>query len=145
MWMTSCTGSVRGGFRGIWKKSVSWVEKKRVTFASSQWSCGGCHTCCGGRWKSQHRKIVPLSLCRKTFKLKDNKKFPTWTKKSSSVFRVSGFLCSMYICYENSMYVSHIHVWLCYIKCDNLGCLPGFNPRSSHTKDFKNGTWYHLA
>ena len=22
---------------------------------------------------------------------------------------------------------------------------PGFNPRSSHTKDFKNGTWYHLA
>ena len=21
----------------------------------------------------------------------------------------------------------------------------GFNPRSSHTKDFKNGTWYLLA
>ena len=21
----------------------------------------------GGRWKTQHRKIVPLSLCRKTF------------------------------------------------------------------------------
>ena len=36
----------------------------------------------GGRWKSQHRKIVPLSLCRKAFKLKDNKKFRTWTKKS---------------------------------------------------------------
>ena len=24
MWMMSCTGSVRGGFWGIWKKSVSW-------------------------------------------------------------------------------------------------------------------------
>ena len=24
MWMTSCTGSVHGGFEGIWKKSVSW-------------------------------------------------------------------------------------------------------------------------
>ena len=26
------------------------------------------------------------------------------------VFRVSGFLCSMYICYEYSMYVSHIRI-----------------------------------
>ena len=25
MWMTSCTGSVRGGFWGIWEKWVSWV------------------------------------------------------------------------------------------------------------------------
>ena len=36
----------------------------------------------------------------------------------SRVFRVSGFLCSMYICYEHSMYVSHIHIWLLY-KCFN--------------------------
>ena len=33
----------------------------------------------------------------------------------SRVFRVSRFLCSMYICYEHSMYVSHIHVWLWYM------------------------------
>ena len=33
-------------------------------------------------WKSQYRKMVSLSLCRKTFKLKGNKKFRTWTKKS---------------------------------------------------------------
>ena len=25
MWMTSCTGSARGGFWGFWRKSVSWV------------------------------------------------------------------------------------------------------------------------
>ena len=33
----------------------------------------------------------------------------------SRVFRVSGFLCSMSICYEHSMYVPHIHIWLWYI------------------------------
>ena len=35
-----------------------------------------------GRWKSRDRKMVSLSLCRKTFKLKGNKKFRTRTKKS---------------------------------------------------------------
>ena len=45
--MTSCTGKMRGGFWGIWKKSVSWVLRsgeEGSTFASSQWPCGGCHT-----------------------------------------------------------------------------------------------------
>ena len=54
----------RGGFWEIWEKSVelSLAVRRRVTFASSQWPCGGCHTCWWGRrWKSQHRKIVPLS------------------------------------------------------------------------------------
>ena len=38
------------------------VWRRRVTFASLQWPCGKCHTCwVRGRWKSQHRKIVPLS------------------------------------------------------------------------------------
>ena len=33
-----------------------------MTFAGLWWPCGGCHTCWrGSRWKSQHRKIVPLS------------------------------------------------------------------------------------
>ena len=50
MWMTSCTGSVRGGFWEIWKSqelSLA-VRRRRVTFASSQWPCGGCHTYWGG-------------------------------------------------------------------------------------------------
>ena len=64
MWMTSCSGGARGGFGGSWSKSVelSLAVRRRVTFARSQWPCGGCHTCwSGGRWKPQHRKIVPLS------------------------------------------------------------------------------------
>ena len=54
--------------------------------------CGRYHTCWrggGGEIKSQKRKIVPLSLCRRTFKLKGNKKVRTWSKKSLRVFRIS--------------------------------------------------------
>ena len=95
MWVTSRTGSVRGGFGEIWEKSVSW-----------DWDLGEARRICalrapnvmGDRWKSQHRKIVPLSLCRKTFKLKGNKKFRTWTKKSLSVFLCFGIpMCVMNI------------------------------------------------
>ena len=49
--MTSYTGSARGGFWGFWKKSVELslvVRRRRVTFASSSWPCGRCHTCWGG-------------------------------------------------------------------------------------------------
>ena len=49
MWMTSCTGNVRGGFWEIWEKSVelgSWLGRRRLTFACSpkpdQWPCVGC-------------------------------------------------------------------------------------------------------
>ena len=34
-------------------------------------------------------------------------------KSFVSVFRVSGFLCYLYISYEHSMYISRIHIWLC--------------------------------
>ena len=79
MWMTSCTGSARGGSWGFWKK---WVEfclgRRRLTFACSPWPCVGCARGLGQMEKSG----VSLSLCRRTFKLKGNKKFRTWTKKS---------------------------------------------------------------
>ena len=45
-----------------------------------------------------------------TFNSKVIKRFRSWTKKSLRVFRVSGFLYYMYICYEHSIYVSHIHI-----------------------------------
>ena len=48
-----------------------------------------------GRWKSQ----VYLSLCQKTFKLKDNKKFRTWTKKSYVFFVFQ----DSYVIYEHFM------------------------------------------
>ena len=117
--MTSCTGSARGGFWWFWKSQLveSCCPRKKGDIrllAEALWwvlhVMGG-----GGRWKSHHRKIVPLSpYVEKRFNSKVIKRFRTWTKKSLRVCRVSGFLCSMYICYEHSMYVSHIHEWVCY-------------------------------
>ena len=55
----------RGGFGEILKKSVSWDEtclRRRLWFSLARGDlCGGCHMCWGSRWKSQNRKIVPLS------------------------------------------------------------------------------------
>ena len=65
MWMTSCTVSVYGGFWGFWKSQLveSCGQKKKGDFRKLAvplcWWVG--------RWKSQHRKIVPKYLCRKTF------------------------------------------------------------------------------
>ena len=116
--MTSCTGSVRGGFWGFA------VRRRRVTFVSSQWPCGGCHTCWGGgRWKSQHRKIVPLSLyVEKPLNSKVIKSFvpELRSRKCFSCFGIPMFY--VYVIYTNimnvlrtgmNMSISRIHVWLC--------------------------------
>ena len=50
----------------FWKSQ--WVEMRHASGEDGWFSlargdlCGGCHTSWGGRWKSQNRKIVPLSL-----------------------------------------------------------------------------------
>ena len=50
--------------------------------------------------------MVSLSLCQKTFKLKGNKKFRTWTKKSKVffVFRNSYVIYVRYEHYERFAY-----------------------------------------
>ena len=110
-------------FGRFWKSQLvetrhrtSWDEtclgRRRLAFACSQrplWRVP--HVLGVGRWNSPNRKIVPLSLCRRTFKLKGNKKVRTWTEKSSSVFLFFEILCSVYICNERPMYISHIHVY----------------------------------
>ena len=70
MWMTSCTGSVRGGFGGCEKKLESWVLASEKDGWPSELieALRRVPRVMGSRWKSQHRKIVPLSSsCRKTF------------------------------------------------------------------------------
>ena len=79
----------------IWEKSVSWVPGSEEDGWLS-WP----HVL-GSRWKSQHRKMVSLSLCRKTFQLKVYKTFRTWTKKSLVVL---GFRDS---------YVIYIYIYMC--------------------------------
>ena len=62
MWMTSCTGSVRGGFGGIWRKSESGVEfclgGRKLTFARALRPCVGC-----ARDWGTDGKVVKERLC----------------------------------------------------------------------------------
>ena len=66
----------------IWEKSVSWVlgpeEDFRLLTEARLVACGGCARGLGQMEKSG----VSLSLGRKTFYLKGNKRFRNWTKKS---------------------------------------------------------------
>ena len=102
----------------IWEKWVSWVpaseEDGWLSLARRGLAAGFTRDMGGGRWKIHHRKIVSLSLCRKTFKLKGNKKGFVPELRSREIFSVSGFLCYLYMSYEHSMNVSRTHVWLCY-------------------------------
>ena len=75
---------------------------------------------------------MPLSLCRRTFKLKGNKKVRTWTEKSLRVFRVSRFLCSMYICIYvmNVPCTFRIFMYMAMVQCLRRlirGMLTGLN------------------
>ena len=63
MWMTSCTGSARGGFWEIWKSQLSCVLRSEEEgdfrlLAEALWQVPHM---LGGRWKNQNRKNVYLS------------------------------------------------------------------------------------
>ena len=114
--MTSCTRSVRGGFGGFEKSQL--VEflprKKTVDFRSSPRPCGGCCTWFGADGKVViERLCISLPYVQKPFNSKVIKSF-VLELRSRKVFRVSGFLCYLYMSYEHSMYNSHIHAWVCY-------------------------------
>ena len=60
-------------------------------------------------------KAIIERLCNalpyvKTFNSKVIKGFVPELRSRYVFFCVSGFLCSVYICYEHSTYVSHIHI-----------------------------------
>ena len=92
-WVGSCRPKMKGDFRLL--AEALWREPHVV------W----------GRRKSHHRKIVPLSLCWKTFKLKGNKK--KFVPELRSRKCVSGFLCSMYICVLWTLWTLCVPVWIC--------------------------------
>ena len=129
----------------IWEKSVS-----------CYWDLGEARRICAlraphvmwGRWKSQHRKMVSLSLCRKTLKLKSNKKFRTWSKKSSSafVFRdsyvlclyVMNILCTFHILMYGYVTVAHYHLIL-YIHVYKCVCVCVQKPRQRERQNGRIG------
>ena len=114
---------------GIWEKSVSWVlaSEEDGWLSELTEALRRVPRVVGDRWKSQHRKIVYLSpYVEKPFNSKVIKSFVPELR--SKVFRVSGFLCFLYMIYEHSMYVSHIriHEWLCYTPSSGLNNIIAF-------------------
>ena len=96
--MTSRTGSVRR----IWRISKKVRELKLDTERGgstfgARWgetnlrATGAARD--GARWKSQHKTIVSLSLCRRTLKLKGNKSFvpELRSRKCFSYFEIPMF------------------------------------------------------
>ena len=61
---------------------------------------------------SIERLCISLHHVEKPFNSKVIKSFVP-ELRIRKCFCVSGFLCYLYMSYEHSMYISHIHVWLC--------------------------------
>ena len=100
--VTLRTGSawrILGDFEKV-SELRTWHRTRRLTLACSWrplWRVP--HVLRGvGRWKSQYRKIVSLSLCRRTLKLKGNKKVSYLNWEVVTCFSNFEILCSMYIC-----------------------------------------------
>ena len=116
MWVTSRAGSVGWDLRKVSELS-SCLGRRRLTFGARRSQASGLAVDVArgggggwgrGRWKSRHRKIVPLSsLCRKTFNSKVIKSF---------VLELRSVLCfgipmlSIYTSYEHSMYIANIRI-----------------------------------
>ena len=114
----------RGGFWNL--KKVSRVETRhrtrRVDFRSLAEALGRCRTRCGGRWKSQNRKIVHLFPYVETpLNLKVMKSVvpERRSRKCFSCFEIPMF-------YVYMLWTSHIHfayscIWLWYRwNCDGV-------------------------
>ena len=103
MRMTSRTGSAQrilGDFERV-SRVETYLGGRRLVFDCLQRpSLRVPHVLRGGGSDEKariERLCLSLSLCRRTFKLKGNKKFRTLTKKSLRVFRISRFLCSIFM------------------------------------------------
>ena len=104
-------------FGRFWKSQ--WVEVRPASGEDGWFSfacgdlCGGCHTCWEeGRWKSQNRKVVPLSpYVKEPLNSKVIKGFvpEQRSRQVFFVFRDSYVLCYIYI-YEHYMSISHMAI-----------------------------------
>ena len=114
--MTSCTRSAWRIF-GIWRKlgelrldteRDGWLSLARKAL----WQVS--HEM-GARWKSQNRKIVPLSpYVEKPLNSKVIKSFVPEQRSRYAFFEFRDSYVLCYICNEQSMYVSHSRIWLWY-------------------------------
>ena len=146
-WMTSCTGSVCGGFRGFeeselveFKRPNGRVEflprKKTVDFRSSPRPCGGC-----GTWFETDGKVVIERLClsfphvEKPFNSKVIKSFvpELRCRKCFSCFGIP----MLSICALWTLWTFCVPVWICLFHVSTSGyvtiqCLLKINIAITH-------------
>ena len=124
----------RWGFGGFEKRLV--VELSRVLASEEDgWLSELAealrrvlHVVGAGGKVCRERLCLSLPHVEKPFNWKVIKSFVP-ELRSRKVFRVSGFLCYVYVRYEHSMYISRIHVWLCYMW-DHSSVWKRMNPGS---------------
>ena len=116
--VTSRIGRARriwGGFEKVSELRWDLPRRKTVGFSLARGDLsGGCHTCWG--WADEKARIerlcLFLSLCRRTFKLKGNKKSFVSEKRSRkcfSCFEIPDVLCYIYIYIIWTLYVHFTH------------------------------------
>ena len=135
--MTSCTGSVRGGFGGIWKKSVSWVgflpltKKGRLSgLAEARRICAlRAPHAIGADGKARIERMCIFLPCVETFNSKVIKGFVP-ELSSSYVFFV--FLDSYVLCiyvmnilctFHTYSCMAMLHVCVCVCVCAWVLCI----------------------
>ena len=112
MWMTSCTGSAWGGFRGFWKSHLSWVpdsEEECWPSLAHRGLVSGAHVVSGG-WKSQ---VYLSPYVEKPFNSKVIKSFvpELRSRKSLLCFRIPMFYVYMlWTFYVHFTYTLHGYV-----------------------------------
>ena len=123
MWMTSCTGSVRGGFVGFWKKSVEFCrQKKKGDFRLLAVSLRQVSHVVWGRWKIQ----VHLSpYVEKPINSNVIKSFVPELRSRQVFFMFR----DSYVIYMDirsvlrtgmNMSIAHIRIWLWYNRKQNM-------------------------
>ena len=120
---------------------------------SFQWEPSACRSCQCCKKKKGSLKVcwwIELQYFLNVSHFDENKRFIHWlisvlvnTTSSLDTFSIHiiNYFCSKIQCSNlkesmNKSFFYHVRQW---------SGRPGFNPRSSHTKDFKNGTWSRLA
>ena len=105
----------RGGFWEILKNQrvENWTLNETVDFRllTETIVAGATHVGGGADEKARIERLCLSPYVKEPLNSKVIKRFVPGKKKLLGVFRISRFLCSMYVCNEHPMYISHIHVY----------------------------------
>ena len=110
----------------IWVELSSWLGRRWLTFASSpkpgQWPCGGVRTWWGANGKVSIERLCLSPYVGKPLNSKVIKSFVPELR--NRVFRVSRFLCSMYMLWTFYVHFTYPYLAMVYIVKPVCFCPP---------------------